>query len=411
MTPTPLTVTAAEARRLLLDLAGLADPPRRRQSADDLMALIERLGFVQVDSVNVVERAHHMILFARNQTYRPARLRRLVEDEARLFEHWTHDAALVPIAFYPYWRVRCARGEAVLRRRFRGWHGPGFEADIERVLGLIEANGSIMARDLVDRESRKPGGWWEWHDGKIALEFLWRSGRLAIARREGFQKVYDLAERVIPEAARAVEVDHDAYLDWACATALERLGFGTAGEIAGFWGKLTANEAKAWCAANLGGRVMSVVVEGVNGGRPRQLFARADIAERIAAAPRAPKRMRVINPFDPILRDRKRLERQFGFDYRIEIFVPAPKRQYGYYVFPLLEGERFVGRIDMKADRATDTLAVAALWMEPKFRLTAARRRRLEAELDRVRRFAGVGELTFADGWLRHDGGQGKPGS
>ena len=123
----PLTVPAAGARRLLLDLAGLATPPRRRQSADDLLALIERLGFVQIDTVNVVERAHHMILFARNQTYRPARLRRLAEDEGRLFEHWTHDAALVPTTFYPYWRHRFGCDEAALRQRFRDWHGAGFE--------------------------------------------------------------------------------------------------------------------------------------------------------------------------------------------------------------------------------------------------------------------------------------------
>ena len=410
MTKALLTIPAPQARRLLLDLAGLAAPPRRRQSDDDLMALIERLGFVQLDSVNVVERAHHMILFARNQTYRPAQLRRLTEDEGRLFEHWTHDAAFVPTAFYPYWRHRFGRDEAALRQRFRRWHGPGFEADIDRVLGLIEANGSVMARDMIDGGKRKPGGWWAWHDGKTALEFLWRSGRLAIARREGFQKVYDLAERVIPAAARGREVDHESYVDWACGAALERLGFATAGEIAGFWGKLTTGEAKAWCAVNLGGRVTTVVVEGT-GGRPRRLFARADIAERVAAAPEPPRQIRVINPFDPILRDRKRLAHLFGFDYRIEIFVPAAKRQYGYYVFPLLEGGRFVGRIDMKADRAADVLAIAALWMEPGRRLTPPRRRRLEAELDRVRRFAGVGGLRFAEGWLKRDGDQGKPGS
>ena len=195
-------------------------------------------------------------------------------------------------------------------------------------------------------------------------------------------------------------------MDWACGAALERLGFATAGEIAGFWGNVTTDEAKAWCAANLGGRVTTVAVAGTGGGRPRRLFARADVAERIAAAPEPPRQIRVINPFDPILRDRKRLERQFGFDYRIEIFVPAARRQYGYYVFPLLEGERFVGRIDMKADRGSDALAIAALWMEPECRLTPARRRRLEAELDRVRRFARVGGLRFADGWLRQDGGR-----
>ena len=131
-----------------------------------------------------------------------------------------------------------------------------------------------------------------------------------------------------------------------------------------------------------------MAVESADGSAPRRLCARADIAEHIDTPPAPPRRLRVINPFDPILRDRKRLRRLFDFDYRIEIFVPTARRQYGYYVFALLEGDRFVGRIDMKADRDRDALAVAALWMEPGCRLTPARRRRLEAELDRQRRFA-----------------------
>ena len=402
MLPTQLVISAAQARRLLVDLAGLAAPPRRRLTDDGLMALIERLGFVQIDSVNVVARAHHMILFARDQTYRPELLRRMLEDEARLFEHYTHDAAIIPTAFYPYWRRRFRRDRAAMAKRFRNWHGAGFEADIERILGHIAANGAVLARDLVDGRARKPGGWWEWRDGKTALEYLWHTGRLAIARREGFQKVYDLAERVIPDAARTVDVDPNDFVDWACGAALERLGFATAGEIAGFWGAVTTAEAKAWCDGNRG--LVPVAVASADGSPPRRLHARADIAERLDAAPPPPRRLRVINPFDPLLRDRKRLRRLFGFDYRIEIFVPAARRQYGYYVFALLDGERFVGRIDMKADRDRDALAVAALWMEPGCRLTPARRRRLDAELDRLRRFAGLGAVRFAADYLKRDG-------
>ena len=405
MPQTPFPISAAEGRRLILSLNGLSGAPSGRLTGAALLALIEHLGFVQLDSVQVVARAHHMILFARNPSYRPAMLRRLLETRGRLFEHWTHDAAIVPTSLYPYWRHAFNRQRRGLSKRFRDWHGPGFEDAIERVLGHIEANGAAMARDFSD--DREPGssrGWWEWHDGKTALEYLWRSGRLAIAKRRGFQKVYDLAERVIPEPERSADVSGEAFIDWACGAALARLGFATAGEIAGFWGLITTAEAKAWCDAHGGAEVIPVTLGAANGASPRRLYGRADIADCIAAAPKPPGRLRVINPFDPLLRDRKRLVRLFDFDYRIEIFVPAAMRQYGYYVFALLEGDRLVGRIDMKADSSQGALTVAALWMEPGRRLTPARRKRLESELERHRRFTAMEWLSFADGYLKRDG-------
>jgi uncharacterized protein YcaQ len=180
----PLVVSAAHARRLTLGLTGLATPPRRRLNVDGLLALIE--------------------------------------DRADLFEHWTHDASVIPTVFYPYWKHRFARDRQATTERFHRWHGKGFEADIERVLDHIGANGAVMSRELAGE--RLPGaarGWWEWHDGKIALEYLWHSGRLAIAKRDGFQKVYDLAERVIPEAVRAADVAPADYVNWACGAALD----------------------------------------------------------------------------------------------------------------------------------------------------------------------------------------------
>ena len=405
MPPAPLDITAAQGRRLILALNGLSGAAQGRMTAARLLALIEHLGFVQLDSVQVVARAHHMILFARASGYRPAMLRRLLEKDGRLFEHWTHDAAIIPTRFYPYWRHGFKRRRGSLSKRFRDWFGPDYEDAIERVLGHIEAKGPAMARDFSgDREPGAARGWWEWHDGKTALEFLWRTGRLAIAKRRGFQKVYDLAERVIPEAERTAEVSPEAFIDWACREALMRLGFGTAGEIAGFWGLVTAPEARAWCESRLGGAVVPVLLGADGEAAPRRLYAPADIEERIAEAAKPPGRLRVLNPFDPLLRDRKRLARLFGFDYRIEIFVPARMRQYGYYVFPLLEGDRLIGRIDMKADRSRDELAVAALWMEPGRRLTPARAKRLESELERHRRFTGMARLSFADGYLKRGG-------
>ena len=196
-----------------------------------------------------------MILFTRNASYRPELLRRALEDEARLFEHWTYDvAALLPMRFYPYWKLRFERERAAVERRFRRWHGSEHQDELERVLTLVRERGPIMARDLAEGRARPAGGWWDWHLGKTALEFLWRTGRLAIARRQGFQKVYDLAERVIPDAVRCSEQSHEALVDWACRSALERLGIATSGEIARFFGLVTLEEARDWCARNLGVR-------------------------------------------------------------------------------------------------------------------------------------------------------------
>ena len=393
----PLTIKAADARRLALTLAGLTDPPGRKLTADGLLALIERLGFVQLDSIQTVARAHHMILFARSERYRPELLRRLLEDDAALFEHWTDRiAALIPTRFYPWWTRRFRRDAARLEERFTRWFGPDYQAEIDRLLARIREGGPLMARDLVEPGGRRIGSWWQWHAGKAALEFLWRGGRLAIARREGFQKVYDLPERVLPEAAHGDVPSHDAFVDWACRSALERLGFATPGEIARFWGLLSPAEATAWCRANLGHAALPARLAG----SPRQLLVRPDLPDLLSSLAPPPGRLRALNPFDPLLRDRDRLARLFGFDYRIEVFVPAPRRRFGYYVFPLLEGDRLIGRLDMKASRAGGTLDVTALWLEPGVRPSRGRLRRLEAELERVRRFVGLERVRMGEGVL-----------
>jgi uncharacterized protein YcaQ len=402
---TPLAITAADARRLVLALSGLADPPRSRLTADGLLALIERLGFVQLDSIQTVARAHHMILFARAERYRPELLRRLLEDEGRLFEHWTDRiAALIPTRFYRFWTWRFRRDAARLEERFTRWFGAGYQAEIDRLLARIRDQGPLMARDLAAPGGRPPGGWWEWHAGKAALEYLWRGGKLAVARRQGFQKVYDLPERVIPPRFRAEEPSQEAFVDWACRSALERLGFATPGELARFWGLLTPAEATAWAHANLGRAALPARLEDAGGSGARQLLARPDLPDLLPDLPPPPTRLRALNPFDPLLRDRDRLARLFGFDYRIEVYVPAPKRRFGYYVFPLLEADRLIGRVDMKAARDAGVLDVTAVWLEPGVRASRGRLCRLEAELERVRRFVGLDAVRFGDGFLKAAG-------
>ncbi|NKB57904.1 MAG: winged helix-turn-helix domain-containing protein [Alphaproteobacteria bacterium] len=391
-----------DARRLFLTLHGLSEPVHRKMATADLNARIEQIGFVQVDSINTVERAHHMILHARNRTYRPKQLSQLLERDRSMFENWTHDASIIPSRYFPYWRPRFRKTAAHLQERWRKHRRPGFEAEVESVLDRISTSGPVMARELGGDQPKQAGGWWNWHPSKTALEYLWRTGALAVTRREGFQKVYDLAENVIPDEHRAHEPDDEETIEWACRSALERLGFASSGEIAGFWEAVSPAEAADWCRRNLGNGLRRVILEDADGSKPREVYANEDVFDRAAGSAEPLPTLRVLSPFDPMIRDRVRAKRLFGFDYRIEVFVPAAKRQYGYYVFPLLEGDRFVGRIDMKHQRQEDNaLHVTGLWLEPGVRFGKARENALTAALDRMRRFGGADAVTFANGYLR----------
>jgi len=385
------------ARRIFLAKQGLSASPSRAMDKPDLLQLIHDLGFVQIDSISTVERAHNQILFSRNQTFRKEHLKQLLEEDRALFEHWTHDAAIVPSAFYPYWKHKFRRSEAPMRKRWAKWHGEDFDKAFDETYQRIAENGAVMAREVKDAE-HKSGGWWQWHPSKKALEFFWHTGKLAISGRQNFQKIYDLSERVIPDAHRATEFSHDEFIDWACRSALERLGFATHGEIAAFWDLVSPEEAKTWVEANRG-ELDDLEIECTAGAKPRASYALKGLPMNVEDWPEPPGRIRVLSPFDPLLRDRNRAERLFGFRYRIEVFVPEPKREYGYYVFPLLEGDRMIGRIDMKADRKAGMLNVTRLWLEPKIRVSAGRMARLDAELARVARFAGVSEIVYAPDW------------
>ncbi len=382
---------------MFLERQGLSQPPSRSLDKSGLLSLIDKMGFVQIDSIATVERAHHMILFSRNQTYRREHLQHLLEKDGELFEHWTHDASVIPSGFFRYWKHRFRRREAVIGERWRKWQGENFDSAFEETYRRIVEDGPIMAREMKAQE-HKSGGWWNWHPSKTALEYYWHTGKLAIAGRVNFQKIYDLTERVLPAHHHEPEVSHEEFVDWACRGALERLGFATSGEIAAFWDLVTPQEAKEWVAARRD-ELTEVVIETANGSRPRAAHALAGFPENLGDIPEPPARIRVLSPFDPLLRDRNRAERLFDFSYRIEIFVPEPKRQYGYYVFPLIEGDRMIGRIDMKADRKAGTLDVRRLWLERGIRASRGRLEKLEAELLRVGRFAGAERLSFLPGW------------
>ncbi|SFM50272.1 winged helix-turn-helix domain-containing protein [Shimia aestuarii] len=375
-----------DARRLWLANQGLAPTPT---GPADPLTTIRRLGFVQLDSIQVLARAHHHILWSRNQNYREPMLDRMLAKDRSVFEHFTHDASVLPVETYPYWRRQFGRKEKTMGNAswFRGMPDAEGRAAIKARIGR-EGALSTMA---FDSQIEGPKEMWRRPPHKLALDFMWYTGELATCYRENFRKFYNLSERVIPARHRETEIEDAAALDWLCTQALNRLGFATPGDIQRFWDAATSAEVRGWVA---NADLQPVEIQTANR-ETLSLMAPPDLSERLAEAPPPTSRLRILSPFDPVVRDRDRLKKLFGFDYRIEIFVPAAKRKWGYYVYPLLEGDRFVGRIEAKADRAGGTLTVLNLWAEPGVRWTTARAAKLEAELDRMGRFLGTTEIVW----------------
>jgi uncharacterized protein YcaQ len=390
-------VPLAVARRLLLDAQGLLDDPTRRCTPARLYRTVERMGFVQIDSINVVARAQHLTLASRFDGYRPPALAHLLETSRMLFEHWTHDAAAIPTRWFPHWHHRFA----IQRRRIeqsRWWRerlGARPASLLARVERRIRDEGPLLAKDFLDPSAKKRAGWWDWSPEKAALEYLWHTGRLAVVRRDGFQKVYDLTERVLPDQHPLSPPADDVHADWAARSALDRLGVATPRELAAFWHLLSASETAAWCAARVrSGDVVAVRVEG----QEATAYAPADWERRGRRGPDAPDRIRLLSPFDPIVRDRGRALRLFAFDYRFEAFVPAPRRVHGYYVLPMLERDHLVGRIEPRLDRETGVLAVRGPWWEPGVKPTRARRAAVDAALERLAAMVGARAIVLDRG-------------
>lgn len=288
---------------------------------------------------------------------------------------------MIPIQAYPYWAHRFEGFRARLGSRVP-------QSEMDSILAHISEHGAVTTRDVGDRRSQP--GWWNWSPSKTALEWLWRMGDLAVSGRKGFQKSYDLTERVIPAPLRDRSVTRAQVIDWAASTALRNLGFANAKEIAAYYDLIDISEVKSWLAR---ADIRQVQIEGADGS------VKSAFCVATAPIPDPAPILRLLSPFDPMLRDRARAEFLFGFRYRIEVFVPEAKRQYGYYVFPVLEGDQLIGRIDVKAHRDKGALIVRGFW--PEVPMTAQRRRDLDRELHRLVPFARCARLEYAPDWER----------
>ena len=349
-----ISVSEAEARRIALGAQGLAERrPTGRIDRRHLRRVLDRIGLIQIDSVNVLVRSQELPLFARLGPH-PRSLIWDATAAGELFEYWVHEASHVQTAQHPLFRWRMTtpfpwpsfRRRAEARRKY-----------VESVYEYVAEHGPVVAGDLAQRDGKKRG-WWEYDDGKVALAALFHEGRLTATRRQSdFARVYDLPERVLPaEVLDAPAVpEHDARKE-LLVLAAKYHGVGTVGDLADYHrqGRPTCKLLLAELVEE--GRLLAAEIPGWN--RPAYMHPDATIPRRIDASA-------LLSPFDPVVWNRERALRLFGFHYRIEIYVPAPKRQYGYYVLPFLLGEELVGRVDLKADRANGALLVQAAWGEP----------------------------------------------
>ncbi len=375
------------ARHLWLDAQGLSQSPTGRL---DVAAIIAQLGLVQLDTIQAVSRAHHHIIWSRNQNYREPMLNQLLADKRQIFEHYSHDACVLPIEMYPLWRRQFARFERKIQTS--NWYSTMPDAKGRADIKARIAEEGPLCTKSFDTKT-KSNEMWARPPHKLALDYMWHVGELATSHRKNFSKFYDLSEHVIPAHLRDDDRSDREQINYLCHQALDRLGFASEGDVARFWEAVSISEVKLWRERERG--FVPVEVEGADG-EWTKAFAPADIEQRCAIVPAPTSRLRILNPFDPVIRDRKRLMRLFGMEYRIEIFVPAAKRRWGYYVFPLLEGDRFVGRVDLKADRKAGQLLVQNFWPEPKVQWTPSRWVKLDAELVRLARLAEVTDVVWA---------------
>jgi uncharacterized protein YcaQ len=347
----------------------------RTAGPDDVAAAIRRLSAVQLDSISTVERAHRLTLLSRVGRYPPRTVSALLRS-GRVFEYWAHEACLLPIEDWPLARSR------MLSRPDHPWWGDVIDRDralADRIMGEIRERGPLGSRHFEGGPN--VGGMWNLKPAKRMLEALWSAGDLVIAGRDGFQRMYDLPERVIPDAVLGAPVpDEDEVLRRLVVLAVRARGALTEAGVVEHW-RLRGGTAR------IRGHVADVVAAGElrraevsDGGAPVLLAADADPgAARPAGAV-------LLSPFDNLLWDRPFAERVLGFKHLIEVYKPAPERRYGYYVLPLLSGDRIVGRADVKADRAAGTLTARAWHPEGRFRSTEP----LERALARLARQLGL---------------------
>ncbi|HEV8441262.1 MAG TPA: crosslink repair DNA glycosylase YcaQ family protein [Methylomirabilota bacterium] len=349
---------------LFLERQHLARPRARTVTARRLGRFVEDVGGVQMDSINVLDRAHYLTVWSRFGPYDRAWLDRLVYRRRLLFEYWAHAACLVPTTMLPWWR----RAMLDYRVRHTGWSDwlRRNSKVLDRVKAAILANGPMANGDFDGRRRSGAGGWWNWRPVQHALHYLWMTGALTIHSRQHFQKRFDLLERAIPSALGCEPVSPEDFQRWHVERSLHAMGAATEQDLTGYltFPRFGPGVRRAALRAMIErGEVAELEVEG----QPSRWLVLTRDLPALARARRAPAASRgttLLSPFDSLLWYRDRVARLFGFDYRIEVYTPGPKRVHGYYTLPILHDGHLIGRVDAKSHRAERRLEIRHVHFE-----------------------------------------------
>ncbi|KAB8141507.1 winged helix-turn-helix domain-containing protein [Chloroflexia bacterium SDU3-3] len=360
-------LTASAARALMLAAQGLLTPPDSPAAKADVLAAIQRMGILQIDTISVVARSPYLVLWSRLGSYDPRWLDELLAEHA-IFEYWSHEASFLPIEDYPLYRSRqlagAARAWKYIQQHFDE-HGP----EIQRLLDTVRERGPVMSADFERTDGQK-GTWWNWKLEKRLLEALYTTGDLMITRRKSFQRVYDLRERVVPwwDDAQAPSLD-EVHRQFALTTA-RALGVVLPRWQADYFRVKKQGGAALLAQLASEGLLAEATVEGFK--EPGYIHpSLLPLARQAEAGALTPTLTTLLSPFDPLVWDRKRALDLFGFDYRIECYTPAPKRRYGYFTLPILWRGQIIGRLDPKAHRKQGIFELKALHLEPGVQPTA----------------------------------------
>ena len=393
-----LHLSLADARALHLAAQGLAAPTRRKAAPGDVLAAIRRMALLQIDTIHVVARSPYFVLWSRLGAFEPAWL-----DDAlaggRLFEYWAHEACFVPIEDYGLLRHRM-RDPAAMGWKYSVRWMREHRSDIRRLLAQIRTGGAVRSADFERPAGRKGDGWWDWKPHKRHLEVLFTAGELMVARRQNFQRVYDLAERVLPgwDDARDLPVAADAERQMIRNTC-RALGVVRAGWVADYYRLRRGKYDVALHALADAGELLPARIEGWQ----HDVFVDASLARAVDGRPPAPTVTTLLSPFDPVVWDRKRARELFDFDYRIECYTPAPKRVFGYFVLPILSRGKLVGRLDAKAHRKDGVFEVKALYLEAGVRPGARLAREVGAAIARCAAWHGTPQVVVGHSTLPLD--------
>ncbi|HLZ68685.1 MAG TPA: crosslink repair DNA glycosylase YcaQ family protein [Dehalococcoidia bacterium] len=357
---TSLTLSASAARALMLAAQGLLREPERQATKDDLLTCIRQMGALQIDTIHVVARSPYFVLWSRLGAYAPGWLDELLAEGA-LFEYWAHAACMLPIEDFPLFRrLRLAGLRDV--HGSDGWLRQYGEVS-ERVLAHVRERGPTRALDF-EGDGAARGGWWDWKPETRALDYLHTTMALMIVRRERFQRLYDLRERILPAWDDASTPPLPEVYRALTLKALRALGVAKASWLPDYFRLPKAGVAAALRELVEAGEALPASVDGWS---EPVYIAREELplVDQAAAGALRPERTTLLTPFDPLIWHRARLREAFAFDYLLECYVPAAKRRYGYFTLAILHGDAVVGRLDAKAQRKAGQFEVFNLYLEP----------------------------------------------